>query len=46
MAPSYVKKNFERFFVERYLPNPFKTNYEDEMKEEEEEEEEKESDEE
>jgi hypothetical protein len=31
---------FERFIVERYFPNLFKTNYEDEMKEEEEEEEE------
>ena len=38
------KKKFERFWVERYFPNLFNTNYEDEMNEEEEEE--KESDEE
>jgi len=31
------KKRFERFWVERYFPNLFKTNYEDEMKNEEEE---------
>jgi len=33
------KKRFERFWVERYFPNLFKTNYENEMKEKEEEEE-------
>jgi hypothetical protein len=37
LAPYFVKKKFERFFVERYFPKLFKTNYEDEMKEKEEE---------